>query len=648
MYMPGRRRTGSRPSSTVMSLASYVVLAIKKSLQVGDFYLALSVSDRTVDRALLGGRERGRGGPRDGFAEDGIFDLRGDLLRGRSRRRRRARHGPRGSLHSLGARLRKTAGSEAENGGGGRPEPLREALADRRGEVRELEGPRARARGDVQGSVARDARRPRVGRDRLAHGLGPGLDDLSDRAGRAESSQLAAQLASERLEAHGAVSATLAVPSRRTSTTWDGAEPPAGTASRLGALTSACPPGGRAARSARLRSPSSSLSTSSRRSRGGVPRSSARTPASARTSARTAVRCSPCEPNPRNSRSPARSSTSRRWGPTRRAPPPVPPSRPRGGPARRRAQRAASGAPRPRQPGRRSRGSACPRRASPSPPPPPARRPRGPRAGPAPPARRSGRVAARPACGARSPGRRRGSPPADSSCRPRSDRRRGPGRAPGRGRARRRSGSPRARPARRSAGQPDRHDQVLEVVALAVHEAGPQRADELEPHGVVDHGLEPVAQELRVETDLHRLAAVAHGERLARLADVLGLRRDGQRPLLEAQAERRLALRQQAGAAHDVEKLLAGQLHLGLELLRQELPVVGELAVDPAGRQPDAVRAEHDLVLLDADVDRLCVRGAGDARELLERTGRHDRLELAARTLRQVGLLDAQAVGVRR
>jgi hypothetical protein len=31
MYMPGRRRTGSRPSSTVMSLAEYVVSVRKKS-----------------------------------------------------------------------------------------------------------------------------------------------------------------------------------------------------------------------------------------------------------------------------------------------------------------------------------------------------------------------------------------------------------------------------------------------------------------------------------------------------------------------------------------------------------------------------------------------------------------------------------------
>ena len=48
---------------------------------------------------------------------------------------------------------------------------------------------------------------------------------------------------------------------------------------------------------------SSSLRTSSRRRSGGVPRRSAVRSASARTSARTAVRCSPCEPKLRRSRS---------------------------------------------------------------------------------------------------------------------------------------------------------------------------------------------------------------------------------------------------------------------------------------------------------------------------------------------------------
>src|SRR6188508_3115224 len=48
MYMPGRSRTGSRPSRTVMSLAVYVALVIKKALQVAHFRARGSVSDRTV------------------------------------------------------------------------------------------------------------------------------------------------------------------------------------------------------------------------------------------------------------------------------------------------------------------------------------------------------------------------------------------------------------------------------------------------------------------------------------------------------------------------------------------------------------------------------------------------------------------------
>ena len=34
MYMPGRRRTGSRPSRTVMSFAVYVASVMKKALQI--------------------------------------------------------------------------------------------------------------------------------------------------------------------------------------------------------------------------------------------------------------------------------------------------------------------------------------------------------------------------------------------------------------------------------------------------------------------------------------------------------------------------------------------------------------------------------------------------------------------------------------
>ena len=63
-----------------------------------------------------------------------------------------------------------------------------------------------------------------------------------------------------------------------------------------------------------------------------------------------------------------------------------------------------------------------------------------------------------------------------------------------------------------------------------------------------------------------------------------------------------------ADAADDVEQLLARQLELVLELLGQELAVVRELAVDAAGREPRAVGAEDDVVLVHAELDLV---GAG-------------------------------------
>ena len=93
-------------------------------------------------------------------------------------------------------------------------------------------------------------------------------------------------------------------------------------------------------------------------------------------------------------------------------------------------------------------------------------------------------------------------------------------------------------------------------------------------------------------------AANGAGSDSVRLADVLRPRRHGQLALGEAQPQRRVALREQADAADDVEQLLAGQLELVLELLGQELAVVRELPVDPARRQPGAVGAEDDVVLL--------------------------------------------------
>ena len=117
---------------------------------------------------------------------------------------------------------------------------------------------------------------------------------------------------------------------------------------------------------------------------------------------------------------------------------------------------------------------------------------------------------------------------------------------------------------------------------------------------VVDR-LEPVAQELRLEPDLERLAGERHRQRLLRLADVLGLRRDRHLALREPEPERRVPLRHHGRAPHDLEELLAGQRDLVLEGLGDQLLVVRELPVDPPRRQPDVAGAEDDVVLLDAD-----------------------------------------------
>src|SRR5262245_2646253 len=51
MYMPGRFRTGSSPSRTVMSFAVYAASAIRKALQIGYLRATNSVSERAVGRA---------------------------------------------------------------------------------------------------------------------------------------------------------------------------------------------------------------------------------------------------------------------------------------------------------------------------------------------------------------------------------------------------------------------------------------------------------------------------------------------------------------------------------------------------------------------------------------------------------------------
>src|SRR5438067_5049205 len=94
--------------------------------------------------------------------------------------------------------------------------------------------------------------------------------------------------------------------------------------------------------------------------------------------------------------------------------------------------------------------------------------------------------------------------------------------------------------------------------ALAIHgrldQPRPQRADELQDELVRLRALQALAQEVRVETDLERLAVEWERQRLARLPDVRCLSRDLERALAKAQAQRRVLLREQANPAHDLEK----------------------------------------------------------------------------------------------
>src|SRR5256885_5663971 len=102
--------------------------------------------------------------------------------------------------------------------------------------------------------------------------------------------------------------------------------------------------------------------------------------------------------------------------------------------------------------------------------------------------------------------------------------------------------------------QANRHHQVHEAAALLARldQAGPQRADQLQDEVIRLGALEAVAEELRVEADLERLALERHGQGLAGLADVGRLRRDLERALAEAQAQRRVLLSEQADAPHDL------------------------------------------------------------------------------------------------
>src|SRR3954451_14450902 len=135
--------------------------------------------------------------------------------------------------------------------------------------------------------------------------------------------------------------------------------------------------------------------------------------------------------------------------------------------------------------------------------------------------------------------------------------------------------------------QSDRHDEVAEagVLVARLDQAGAERADQLQDELLRLRALQALTEELRVEADLQLLTGERDRKGLARLTHVRRLRRHIERALGEAQAERRVLLRQEADAAHHLEQLVTAHAQLVLVRLGQELLVVREAALDQARRQ---------------------------------------------------------------
>src|SRR4249919_1175648 len=95
MYIPGRKRTGSRPSRTVMSFAVYAASAIKKALQIAILRARGSLPETAVGRAVRRTLCKARSGrPRDELAKVRVLD-RGRRGGGRCRCRGRGLDGVR-------------------------------------------------------------------------------------------------------------------------------------------------------------------------------------------------------------------------------------------------------------------------------------------------------------------------------------------------------------------------------------------------------------------------------------------------------------------------------------------------------------------------------------------------------------------------
>ena len=162
--------------------------------------------------------------------------------------------------------------------------------------------------------------------------------------------------------------------------------------------------------------------------------------------------------------------------------------------------------------------------------------------------------------------------------------------------------------------------------------------------GVDEH--EAVPEELGVEADLERLAVVRDGHRLLGLPDVGRLARHAQLAVGEAEADRRVVLREHGDAAHDLGELVARDRDLVLEAVGHERAEVRELALDAARGQPRPLDADRDVVLRDRELHGRA--GRDQPLRLREGARRDDRVGGLGRGLLERGLLDGEAVRVGR
>src|SRR6266571_4597192 len=155
MYIPGRSRTGSSPSRTVMSLAVYVASLIEKALETGRFRALRILPERTVGIRLC---KRQGGGLCNDFAKVLVLDLGGELLGPKPVRFGRFGDCLDRQVGPLGRWFGKRSNCEVKP----RRRKRSEAGTDAAGELPELERPSRGARVHMQRPVATEPRRPSI------------------------------------------------------------------------------------------------------------------------------------------------------------------------------------------------------------------------------------------------------------------------------------------------------------------------------------------------------------------------------------------------------------------------------------------------------------------------------------------------------